>query len=340
MVDWRITQVTPDSLINPDGTVNLGWWQTPFNALGLDDLQVPDPMGGVRARYTRFWRFKRWEFWCLDSAQSMVGLALVDLGYAWSVFAYVYDKATSQTRSWTERHSPWSRLRGAQMVMSEGAQHGRSYYQGRGGRIEIIHAPQGRQLRIDLPALELQGDMWIPAVTALSLCLPAGADGWTYTCKMVGMPVMGNLSVQGVSIEPAHALASLDISMGLMRRETYWQWTSLMGNIDGHIMGLNMAMGVNESGQTENALWLDGQLHKIGPASFHAFEGGCRMQAEGVNLEFQGRASHGEHVQLGWVASRFKQWQGSYSGVINIAKGKNLRFKGVYGLWEDHYVKW
>ncbi len=104
MVDWREPQRTPDTLIELDGTVHFGWWQAPFDDLGLDNLRVPDPMGGFRARMTRFWRFKRWEFWCMDNDTCMVGLALVDLGYAWSVFAYVYDKASRKTRSWTERH--------------------------------------------------------------------------------------------------------------------------------------------------------------------------------------------------------------------------------------------
>ncbi len=341
MADWRIAQTTPASLINGDGSVNFGWWQKPFDVLGLDRIQVPDPMGGFRARMTRYWRFKRWEFWCLDNEICMVGLALVDLGYAWSVFAYVYDKASSQTHSWTERHAPWSPFGKAKLVMSEGAQQGRTYYQGPGGMVEVIHAPQGRQLRIDLPALGIQGSLWIPSIEALSLCLPTGADGWTYTCKLVGMPVLGQLTVSGKVIDPAHAWASLDMSLGLMRRETSWQWTSLMGQVAGHVVGLNLAMGVNESGQTENALWLDGHLYKLGSASFHPQEGGCCVQADGVDLEFQGRSSHGEHVKVGrWVASRFKQWQGCYRGYIQVPGGEGVPVEGIYGLWEDHYVKW
>src|SRR5690606_24571159 len=69
---------------------------------------------------------------------------------------------------------------------------------------------------------------------------------------------------QRFDLQQLRALAAVDWTGGYMRRETFWNWGSLSCQLrDGRGLGFNLAAGVNETGFTENALWLDGRLIKV-----------------------------------------------------------------------------
>ena len=56
-------------------------------------------------------------------------------------------------------------------------------------------------------------------------------------------------------------MANLDWTLGYMRHETNWFWSCISSYLsDGRHFLLNLSMGVNETGVSENACWLDGQI--------------------------------------------------------------------------------
>ncbi len=334
-------------LINVAGEVAYGWWYGPVADFGLENLQIPHPMGGQRRRFSKFWRFKRWEFFSIDVGPQLWGIAVIDLGYARAFFMYLHAKEQRQTQS-DSRRIPL--LPGAILAVAhtDGASSGRTrFLSGRfnpGFSLQVQYTPQQCHLSVENRSLQLRAELCLQRVQPLSLCLPTGADGWTYTCKETTMPVQGWYEHQGQRFSVQDGLASLDLSLGLLRRETSWQWCSLMGVVNQQRIGVNLALGVNESGQTENALWVDGQLYKLPAVSFHPRPGGCLIRGDGVQLEFTGDADHGEKLNIGLLASRFRQYQGRYSGALrggNAADaGPWITLEGISGLWEDHYVRW
>ena len=107
--------------------------------------------------------------------------------------------------------------------------------------------------------------------------------------------------------------AAVDWSCGFMRRETAWNWASLAGVLaDGRAVGLNLAAGVNETGMTENALWLEGRCIKLGQARFNAW----------------------------LIASNFRQYIGTFSGTVRDEAGNSIPVDGLRGLMEDHFARW
>ncbi len=337
MNGWHECTPAPHRLIGADGQVVYGWWRDAVADLGLSALRIPDPMGGFKADWHRFLRLKRWEFWSLDLGDLLVGLALIDLGYARSFFAYVAQPGLQKLRS-VQVKAPGRKAMGMRLEWPQGCLTGETMLQLRRGFVRVDAEDQFFNLSFDIPELAVQANLRLKRVEPLSLCVPAGANGWTYTCKEVAMQITGTCHVSGRPRNLARALASVDRSLGLMRRETAWQWCSLMGWHADQPYGLNVAMGVNESGQTENAFWLDGTLHKFGSISFHPVEHGCKVKGDHVDLDFKGMSRHKEHLNLGLLASRFTQWQGRYQGVIGW-DGQRYAID-AQGLWEDHFVRW
>lgn len=131
-----------------------------------------------------------------------------------------------------------------------------------------------------------------------------------------------------------------------MRRQTSWRWASISAMIEGQAFGLNIAAGVNETGLCENALWFNGQIQHLSPASF-GFDRKDDTKAwqisslcGEVQLEFTPLYCRQEKVNIGLLASNFRQYVGLYSGVVLLQNGTRLELNAVKGLAEDHYAKW
>ena len=102
----------------------------------------------------------------------------------------------------------------------------------------------------------------------LAVCSPTAYNGWTYTQKHNALAVSGKLSVHGQDVSLQHALGSYDFSAGYMRRDTSWRWASINTQTNFGTLGLNLAAGVNETGLTENALWINGERHLLSGVQF------------------------------------------------------------------------
>lgn len=132
-----------------------------------------------------------------------------------------------------------------------------------------------------------------------------------------------------------------------MRRETAWNWASLAGSSEsGETIGLNLATGINESGVSENGLWVDGQLSLPGQAQFVFDRYGrekpwqVRTRDARVALAFEPEGCRSERINAGVIASNFRQFYGVFSGTVQDATGRDYHLKGVPGFCEDHYAKW
>lgn len=342
---------TPASLVQADGLPTFGWFKDTVAELGLERACVPHPMGGRRPSWVLPLRLKSWDFISVDTPTLLIGVAIVDLSYADAAFAYVFDKRDQSFRHWQHRTLPWEVLAGrkrAQMTVSPLS--GQSIYNCGRDYLEIGRQSSARRktLAVKLPSIGLRAELQLLedyfATEPLSLCLPAGADGWTYTNKLAGMPVTGKVILDGVSqdFEVGTAWGGHDYSVGLMRRETTWNWSFLSAVTPKGALGLNMATGVNESGQTENALWLDGRLHKVASCWYQRAEEGVHVSSSDsiVDLSFRRQTGHGEHANYGLLASRFMQWVGRYEGRLSVPGLMELSLPQTWGLWEDHYVKW
>lgn len=158
-----------------------------------------------------------------------------------------------------------------------------------------------------------------------------------------------NISKKLVFNSSTHA--NLDWTLGFMRHETNWFWSCINTKLsDQRQFMLNLSMGVNETGVSENACWIDGQIYYLPPVMFRRAEtdktevwhishqnlGWSQIE---IDLTFTPLKVYKKTDNYGVIASIFEQWIGLYSGQIKLGQ-QTVTLDKVMGLAEDHFAKW
>ncbi|NQD96760.1 DUF2804 domain-containing protein, partial [Pseudomonas sp. CrR25] len=169
-----------------------------------------------------------------------------------------------------------------------------------------------------------------------------------YAQKVAGVRCSGQVSSRlgDFDLTAIDAFAHHDWSAGYMRPETHWNWACLSGLAAGQRVGLNLSCGVNETSFTENCYWLQGQLIKVDTVRF-AFDRAQPLQPWQINshdgqvdLRFEAHGLHQERMNLGILASNFKQIFGRFTGVLRPVGRAEVPIANLWGFVEDQYVKW
>ncbi|MBU1618753.1 MAG: DUF2804 domain-containing protein [Gammaproteobacteria bacterium] len=331
----------PSQLIQANGQPAFGLFDGSVVDFNLQDFIYQNLMDKKASALAHYFHYKQFQFICVTGSDWLLAVAIADIRYANSGFAYLYRFDTKQAVS---KGLLLPGALGCQMSDSPSKglakQHFGAY------KVAIKTSPTHWQLSLDNK--ELKASLTIEKANQMPLALnaPTGYNGFTYTEKSNALKVSGSLELQGKSLDLTNALAGYDFSAGFMRRQTSWRWASINAMVEGKAFGLNMAAGVNETGLCENALWFDGQIQHLSPASF-VFDRKDNTKAWQVSslcgevqLKFQPLYCRQEKVNIGLLASNFRQYVGLYTGFLVLQNGNKLQLNAVKGLAEDHYAKW
>lgn len=181
----------------------------------------------------------------------------------------------------------------------------------------------------------------------LNLVTRTGLKGFNYTNKEAGIGVTGRIMAGGseYTLDNEHC-GSFDYTFGLLNRQTFWNWASGSGvDTKGRRLGFNLSQGVNETGFTENAFWLDGKMVKADTADFKYDDTNMLSEwkitsADGkVDLSFKPEGERAKNLNIGLIKSYYHQPFGTFSGVLSGGKEKYV-LKEVYGFTEEHEAVW
>jgi hypothetical protein len=303
--------------------------------------------GGLRGEFARglIWsrlHAKRWHYASVAGPKCLVALATVDIGWAVSAFAYVFDRVEKRllcdlsfmgvpglSARIADRAGEGARTRfstlGAGWELSR--PRGSLHWTLRG------HGPRG--FRIDA-RLDARG-----APPELCAIVPIENGVANCTHKTVGLAASGFVEAGGTRFELDGAWGALDHTSGLLARRTWWRWASASGRG----IGLNLVEGFN--GPAENVVWLDGAPHPVGPAKFE-FDPQrplepWRITTENglVDLTFKPEGARSEDKQLVVAASHYVQPIGAFSGTLRASPDSPLvKVDGLPGVTEDHASVW
>lgn len=335
--------MTTNKLINAKGQFKPGVLSQPVDEVNYLDYDLRTVMDRPRSKLARRWRFNQFQFVSATGPGWVFGMALVDLKLVGSGFFYLYDFASGQM---LERSFMSPLALGT--AIEPYPEHGQASFRKGEVTMRILPFAGGRAISVTAPGgirveLTLKEDD-----DPLRLVCPAGYNGWVFTRKSAGLAAEGEIR-WGHQIWRCDETTrgAIDWSCGFMRRETAWNWASLAGKLpDGRSLGLNLAAGVNETGMTENALWLDGQCQKLGAArfSFDRYSPGSDWHvttADGrVDLHFEPATARKEKLNAGILASNFRQYVGTFNGTLTDENGSRVEVQGLQGLMEDHFARW
>ncbi|MET9346374.1 DUF2804 domain-containing protein [Streptomyces termitum] len=318
---------SPVDLCLPNGRLNpaaVGWTRRPLH----------------RANLRGWGRTKRWEYWGIVTPDHIVGLVASSLDYAGVHGIYVLERATGRESSW-DAVVPLAR--GARFPARGGE--GEVEVRGGGLAIGVRQGPEGASVRAVADGVRLAVEVPLPpGHESLGVVVPWSRTRFQYTVKDVGRPVRGTLELRGETHEVGgpEAFAVLDHGRGRWPYAVTWNWAA------GAAPGRAMQFGgkwTDGTGLTENALVVDGRLHKIGEELRWSYDRSdwlrpWRIDGERVAARFEPFHEKASRVNLGVVANETHQCFGRFSGRALADDGTEVSLDGLVGWAEEARNRW
>lgn len=321
----------PDQLVGPGGVAATGRYRGLTGEIDWTRLAPPY----ARSRWWRRFHHKRWHYVAMSAGDLFCAVAIVDLGWTSTAFAYVFDRRLRKVvASYSQDGLP-----GLTATLANHAGQV-SRFRFLSNRIVIAPGAHGYALTLRCPGFAIDARFGGAAPQLLAVG-PAAGGSLHATQKSGGMALDGELRIGAARHSLAGGVASVDYSNGLLGRETDWRWASAHG-LD---IGFNLQAGY--FGAAENALWIDGEIVALGAAQFE-FDGAdplapWRVSTDDglLDLTFQPEGARSENKNLLVAASRYVQPIGTFSGTVRAGpQAAPRRIDGLAGVTEDHSSRW
>ncbi|MEW6185046.1 MAG: DUF2804 domain-containing protein [Thermodesulfobacteriota bacterium] len=333
------------ALIGPDGRPRFGLYPQPLERLNLEDFRpygIENP-GPLNKRWVLNYRIKRWEYLGLCNNDLIFGLAVIRLGYMCNLFAYLFERQGGRL----SEHN----------ILTPGG--GAARFGGNSVSGEIVFQKGETKVRMvsDPETIRVEGTIKGGLLLDLSFrkleeplisLTRVGLKGFNYTHKEAGLPVKGKINhPRGTwDIKEDQSFGVRDYTLGYLARQTFWNWASGGGrDREGNRVGFNLVQGVNETGFTENAFWINGRRIKVDVVDFRYDDRDLMKPWEiesndgRVRLRFLPQGCRSARTNTGLVVSKFHQPFGRFDGTLKEGD-RTYTFQEVFGFTEEHYAKW
>lgn len=327
----------PAGAVDAAGAPRFGTYQGTMAHVAWDGLRGPF----ARPAWWRALHQKRWQYVGIAHPDAFFGVAIADVGWSATAFAYAFDR---HDRAIVGSLSAWG-LPGVTAAVGGSPGDGAlSRFDAWGAHIRFDRPPGSAVYHLQVRhgdwrlEAELRPDGAPPGLCAV---LPIAGGVANATHKSGPLSVRGQARAGGRRYDLASATASLDHTVGLLARDTAWQWASA------HQPGLGFNLQAGFNGDGENALWLDGTLVRLGAAVF-AFDAADPLApwhvrtVDGLlDLTFRPEGARHEATDLGIAASHYVQPIGTFSGIVRRSADEPGRsVTDLLGVTEHHVARW
>ena len=323
----------PENILTAAGQPKFGRYAGQVEHFDWQELAPPHARGALWRRF----HHKRWHYVALATPELFCGVAIVDVGWTSTAFAYVFERRQGKiVAEFSQDGVPGL---SASLAAHAGAD---SRFRFLSKRIELRCLGQRRyRLTVRAPGCEIDAEFG-PDMQPLLLALGPVAGGSVHaTQKSTGLPLWGEVRAGGRRFNLDGGVASFDYSNGLLARETAWRWASA------HSLDLGFNLQAGYFGANENALWLDGRLYGLGAARFDFTPSNPLAPwhvgtDDGLlDLHFKPEGARAENKNLLIAASRYVQPIGTFSGWVRASADAPKRIVSqLVGVTEDHQSRW
>lgn len=328
----------PVSLTRPDGTLNpdaVGWTRRPLH----------DTSGIGRSRTGRG-RNKRWEYWAITTPDLIAAVTVAMLDYATLNQVWVLDR---RSLSEVDQGAITPLSRGVELPASLADGPARASVPG----IETLIAEEpdvnggphvGTRIRSTTARVEIDVVAERPAGhEAMGVVVPWSNRRFQYTVKDVARPARGTITVDGVvhDLPADESWAVLDHGRGRWPYRMTWHWGAASGREHGRRLGVQLGgLWTDGTGSTENALSIDGRVHKLGGDLEWRYDADDWLRpwsitGERVDLRFEPFHDRFSKTALGVIHSETHQCFGTYRGVVTDDAGEVIAIEALSG-WAEH----
>ncbi|OGO18494.1 MAG: hypothetical protein A2Z14_19840 [Chloroflexi bacterium RBG_16_48_8] len=144
------------------------------------------------------------------------------------------------------------------------------------------------------------------------------------------------------------SLGNLDWGRGMWPYNSFWVWASASGFLpERRTLGLNVGFGFGDTSRaTENAIILNGRVHKLGEVHFEYdptdFMRLWKLSSpdDRLHLTFEPFIERVAQTNLLVIKSEVHQMFGRYFGKIVTDEGEAIEVDGLIGWAEEHHARW
>ncbi len=336
-------------LLDREGRLHrVGWSRSPVWTCNLEDVGFyPRPL-----RLLQFMRLKRWDYYAIFSPERFFSATVADLGYAGNVFVYTLDFETGDLHE-EALVIPWGRG-----VSLSRETLGICEYRGRGAHLRFEADSRSRRIAVDWPGFHdgrgIEAEISLQPRRqheSMNIVIPIAGKRFYYNHKINCLAARGSLrygDLPELELRPETSLGQLDWGRGVWPYRSFWNWASASGFLsDGRTVGLNLGCGFGDtSAASENALLLDGRVHKLDQVNFDydpsAYDKPWKFtDNEGrLDLDFVPFKDRSASTQALVISSTVHQVFGRYSGQVETDSGEVIALSGLVGFAEEHRARW
>ncbi len=339
--------IHPGPLLDGRGRpAQVGWSRRPLLDANLEDARF------YALRPLQRFRVKRWDYYAVFTPRRFFSATIADLGYAGNVFVYTLDFATGALH---EEGLVVPLARG--MQLPRGSEAGESTFTNGKVSLRFTAGPHGRHITVEWPAFHdgrgVRADIQLrmpPGHESMNIVIPIGARRFYYNTKINCLPAEGRVQYGDwvEELRPDTCMGALDWGRGVWEYSSFWNWASASGFLpDGRAIGLNFGRGFGDlSRATENAIILDGRVHKLGVVGFDYRSGDFmrpwRFTDDTGRLDLTFTPFHDRvaRTNLGLIFSEVHQMFGRYSGRMVLDDERALEIRDLIGFAEEHRARW
>ena len=186
----------------------------------------------------------------------------------------------------------------------------------------------------ELRAGSIRFDLEFGEGTPIECMCPNDADGYTWTRKLGGMPVRGEVRI-GSRVSEFDGRGVLDQSAGYHARHTRWCWSAGVGTgTDGRSVAWNLVSGINDPpAQSERTIWVNGRPMEPGPVDFQGLD--AIQFEDGSRLRFKEEVTRTHRESMLIASSDYEAPFGSFTGSL-----LGLELESALGVMERHDAVW
>lgn len=331
----------PGPLLDEKGKLaQVGWSRKPLLDCNLENARFPG------------FRIKRWDYYAVFSSNRFFSATVADLGYAGNIFVYTLDFKTGELHE-ESLAIPFARG----IKLERNPETGEASFANDKVSLNFQSDGEGRRVKVDWAGFHrgrgIQADILLrslPHHESMNIIIPIGSRRFYDNTKINCMPAQGFIQYGDTREELRRdtCIGSLDWGRGVWEYQSYWNWASASGFLpDGQTIGLNLGQGFGDLSQaTENAVILNGRIHKLGAVKFD-YKSGDYMQPwrfiddeKRLDLTFTPFKDRIARTNLGIIFSEVHQMFGHYNGRAILDDGSPLEIYDLVGFAEEHHARW
>lgn len=331
----------PVTLSRADGTVNpeaVGWSRQPLHDCTL-----------------RGWgRNKRWEYWGISSDTHFLAVTYSSIDFLGILGIWFLDFETRQTTK-VDLAVPGA----IGVKLPDSVRGGDMSFDGLGATFRITEEPGGTRVRASGRAgrkgEKVDADVFIEMPEGhetLSVVVPWTDKQFQYTSKHNTRPATGTVTVGDKSYRfgaDNNSFGCLDFGRGRWPHKIVWNWGSGSGRSDGHLVGLQFGgKWTDGTGSNENALCIDGRLHKISEELIWDYSAADWSDPWRITTPVSNRVDltftpfyekHGK-MSIGVLGNETNQCFGHWSGTVVTDDGETIVVNDLFGWAEEVHMVW